>query len=173
MRLAMVAVLICSISNAKVIAAETENSEQFVAKFNEPISMDDDIGNDKLLFERPTEGYYSCRWFRTKPLFSGEGEDLLASGYLGFNLFSNGTVQLRKADKSLEPEKFFWKHNPQSGRVVFVDGPLSIIFKWPIHVSNWWSTRWISRLVIKPFIHSDGGESWVACTNMTRIISIP
>ena len=155
-------------SDLQVIAAD---DERFVAQFNEPIRLGKVQSSDKLQFDRPTQGYYSCRWFRIEPLLSGEGENLLGSGFLGFDLFDNGTVRLRAQNKTMFPELHHWRHNPKSGRVVFLDGPLALFFKWPTHVDTWWSTRWISRLELNPVSEENGAESIVSCTNRDHTIS--
>jgi hypothetical protein len=163
-----VVVSCATIGIPNALAAE---DKAFLARFNDPIRLGEVKGNDRLQFNRPTEGYYSCRWFRIEPLLSGGGENLIDSGFLGFDLFDSGTVRLRTQNKTMLSELHHWRHNPESGRVVFLDGPLAQFFKWPTHVDKWWSTRWISQLELNPVVEANDAKSVVTCTNRNQTIS--
>jgi hypothetical protein len=150
-------------------------NETFESKFNKPIELPiNPLGTNKLNFSKPDEGYYSCRWFRmqNKPLRMASGDNLSNSNYLGFNFYKDGTLKLRKRDKTFEEGIFHWRHNPVSGRLAFTDGPLAEIFAWPTHMSMWANTEWISDLVIEKESKFFGIRTSIFCQNRDRLIPI-
>jgi hypothetical protein len=159
---------------ATVLPARAEDSAEFITKFNEKIETSPNYGDkQKLNFAVPEEGYYSCSWHALggNPIAIASEETIFKTDYKGFNLYADGTVKLRKRDKKFDKRVFHWRHNIESGRVVFIDGPLSKRFEWPIHESFWSTNRWISMLVIyRPMKNITDLRHSIICKNQDNLI---
>jgi hypothetical protein len=85
---------------------------------------------------KPDEGYYACK--ATTYFSDGDTRtnDQIDSDddHIGFDLFADGSVRLKKTDGTYEDSGNKWRHNPGNGVVLFNEGSLSIYFKWPVHV---------------------------------------
>jgi hypothetical protein len=161
---------------ATALSATAEDSSEFIAKFNEKIETAPNYGDkQKLNFAVPQEGYYSCSWHALggNPIEIASGETIYRTDYKGFNLYKDGTVKLRRNDKQFDKRVFHWRHNPESGRVVFIDGPLSEYFKWPTHESFWATNRWISMLAMyRPMKNQTDLSHSIICKNQDKLIPI-
>lgn len=90
----------------------------------------------RVSLSRPDEGHYACK--ATSYFSDGETRtnDMIDSDddHIGFDLFSDGSVRLKKTDGTFENTGDDWRHNPANGVVLFNEGTLSVYFKWPVHV---------------------------------------